>query len=97
MCREAGDLPAPGNLVIIDTPRLAASYDQLRLILNSLCSYAENWHRPSCGRRQPPCSSKRGATKEDTMKTSIVKKTIAALAIGASFSLAAIATPAAKT
>ena len=31
------------------------------------------------------------------MKTSIVKKTIAALAIGASFSLAAIAAPAAKT
>ena len=97
MCREADDLPAPGNLVIIDTPHLAASYDQLRLILNNLCSYAENWHRPSYGRRQPPCSSKRGATKEDTMKTSIVKKTIAALAIGASFSLAAIAAPAAKT
>lgn len=41
MSREAGDLPAPGKLVTIDTPLLAASYDRLTLILNNLCSYAE--------------------------------------------------------
>ena len=96
MCGEAGDLPAPGNLVTIDTPHWLP-LRSIKVDLKNLCSYAENWHRPSYRRRQPPCSSKRGATKEDTMKTSIVKKTIAALAIGASFSLAAIAAPAAKT
>ena len=40
---------------------------------------------------------KRGAGKEDTMKTSMLMKTVAALAIGAAFPLGAIAAPPAKT
>ena len=41
--------------------------------------------------------SKRGAGKKDTMKTSMLIKTVAALAIGAAFPLGAIAAPPAKT
>jgi hypothetical protein len=41
--------------------------------------------------------SKRGAGKEDPMKTSMLIKTVAALAIGAAFPLGAIAAPPAKT
>ena len=41
-------------------------------------------------------SSKHGAEKEDTMKTSMLMKTVAALAIGAAFPLGAIAAPPAK-
>jgi hypothetical protein len=41
--------------------------------------------------------SKRGAGKEDTMKTSMLMKIVAALAIGAAFPLGAIAAQPAKT
>ena len=41
--------------------------------------------------------SKHGAEKKDTMKTSMLMKTVAALAIGAAFPLGAIAAPPAKT
>ena len=41
--------------------------------------------------------SKRGAGKEDTMKTSMLIKIVAALAIGAAFPLGAIAAQPAKT
>ena len=41
--------------------------------------------------------SKRGAGKEDTMKTSMLMKTVAALAIGAAFPLGAIASQPPKT
>ena len=41
--------------------------------------------------------SKRGARKKDTMKTSTLMKTVAALAIGAAFPLGAMAAPPAKT
>jgi Cu/Ag efflux protein CusF len=41
--------------------------------------------------------SKRGAGKEHRMKTSMLMKTVAALAIGAAFPLGAIAAPPAKT
>ena len=44
-----------------------------------------------------PVPSKRGASKEDTMKTSMLMKIVAALAIGAAFPLGAIAAPPAKT
>jgi hypothetical protein len=41
--------------------------------------------------------SKRGAGKKGTMKTSMLIKTVAALAIGAAFPLGAIAAPPTKT
>jgi hypothetical protein len=41
--------------------------------------------------------SKRGAGREDTMKISMLLKTVAALAIGAAFPLGAIAAQPAKT